>query len=471
PIQPPANPTTAEPTLQLVGAGNPNSGRWLFHSEEGVGCYLCHRLEENGNAFGPDLSALATRSTVEHVVQSILQPNAVITEGYNQLTIETDDESLSGILIEESGLSVSLGLANGTRRTISKSRVESRWTSLSSAMPAYDTVLGARDVADLTAYLMATKAQPREQPEVPMSASGGNFAFELRGDRMLLKHKGQPLAEYVFVDSEIRRPHFANVYASSGDKVTRNHPPIEGVDATDHASMHPGIWLAFGDLNGNDFWRNKATVKHVRFVEGPRAENDMMTFAVENHWIGTDGSLVCRETARYTLAEQDFDGGVKGTTLIWDSTFHSEEHDLKFGHQEEMGLGIRVASDLTVKTGQGTILNSRGQRDGKQVWGNTADWWHYGGRLNDQFAGILIVTDNKLVPTSWGHARDYGALVVNPTKPPPAHGTFIGVKRGVPFRLRYGVLIYSAPDGFTLDQPVKAMDDLLSRSRAANANR
>ena len=25
--------------------------------------------------------------------------------------------------------------------------------------------------------------------------------------------------------------------------------------------MHPGLWLAFGDLNGIDFWRNKAPVR------------------------------------------------------------------------------------------------------------------------------------------------------------------------------------------------------------------
>ena len=134
-----------------------------------------------------------------------------------------------------------------------------------------------------------------------------------------------------------------------------------------------------------------------------------------------------------------------------------------FGHQEEMGLGIRVSTGLTVKTGHGMILNSRGQRDERQVWGKTADWWSYGGTLGDRFEGILIVPDENLVPMSWGHARDYGALVINPTKPPPARNTFIGAKRGTPFRLRYVVMLYSAPIGFALDPAIAKLQEQLGR--------
>jgi hypothetical protein len=52
--------------------------------------------------------------------------------------------------------------------------------------------------------------------------------------------------------------------APSGVAVTRHHPPIAGSDATDHDTMHPGVWLAFGDLNAQDFWRNKARIPLAR---------------------------------------------------------------------------------------------------------------------------------------------------------------------------------------------------------------
>src|SRR5580765_3788973 len=72
----------------------------------------------------------------------------------------------------------------------------------------------------------------------------------------------KPFATYVWKDPKILRPYFANIHAASGAQVTRNHPPVEGKDATDHAEMHPGLWLAFGDISGKDFWRNKGTVEH-----------------------------------------------------------------------------------------------------------------------------------------------------------------------------------------------------------------
>ena len=465
-IQPPSQPTSVEAVLKLGGSGNPDSGRWLFHAANGVGCYACHRLENHGNAFGPDLATLSKRSTAQHTIQSILEPSAVITEGYNQVNIETNEESLSGILIEESGLSVSLGLADGTRRTIPKSRITSRSTSDHSSMPSYAALLKAQEAADLVAYLMeSSDAVTAESAAKGVKDSTIGFAVAAKDDRLSLTLRGNPLADYVFSDPEIRRPYFANVHATNGKKVTRNFPPIEGVDAMDHSSMHPGLWLAFGDLNEHDFWRHKASVKHVRFIDSPAVKDDTLSFSVENHWIGTDGSLVCRETARYSFSEIEQEDGVRGTALIWEASFLSDEQDLRFGHQEEMGLGIRMATGLTVKTGTGTILNSQGHRNGKQVWGNNAEWWDYGGRLDNEFVGILVVPDGKVTPTSWGHARDYGALVVNPTRRPRANGTFIGVKSGVPLKLRYGLMFYTAQDDSSTDKRVNAMAKLLAQPK------
>ena len=130
-----------------------------------------------------------------------------------------------------------------------------------------------------------------------------------------------------------------------------------------------------------------------------------------------------------------------------------------------MGLGIRMATGLTVKTGTGAILNSQGHRNGKQVWGNTAEWWDYGGRLDNEFVGITVVPDRKVTPTSWGHARDYGALVINPTRRPRANGTFIGVKSGVPLQLRYGLMFYTAQDDSSTDKRANAMAKLLAQPK------
>jgi putative heme-binding domain-containing protein len=115
---------------------------------------------------------------VQHLVQSILEPNAVITEGFSLHRIETADTELSGILIEESGLSVTLGLANGRRETIQKSQITTRGSSAQSAMPAYDTVLPARAVADVAAYLVRqqSNSQAGSPGSEPPSGTAGPSA-------------------------------------------------------------------------------------------------------------------------------------------------------------------------------------------------------------------------------------------------------------------------------------------------------
>ena len=90
---------------------------------------------------------------------------------------------------------------------------------------------------------------------------------------------GKPFASYIFEDAKIRRPFFANVKAPNGIQVTRNHPPKDK-DATDHDTMHPGIWLGFGDLGGSDFWRNRGIVKHIKFIDEPKGGDRGGAFTV-----------------------------------------------------------------------------------------------------------------------------------------------------------------------------------------------
>ena len=58
-----------------------------------------------------------------------------------------------------------------------------------------------------------------------------------------------------------------------------------------------------------------------------------------------------------------------------DSQFSGPE-EFYFGDQEEMGLGVRVATPLAVKNG-GRLLKSEGGIGEKQVWVRQSDWCDY----------------------------------------------------------------------------------------------
>lgn len=252
-----------------------------------------------------------------------------------------------------------------------------------------------------------------------------------------------PIATYVYDDSRIPRPYLCNVYAPGGIQVTRNHPPRKGVDTTDHRSLHPGIWMAFGDLSGADNWRNRDHVLHDGFVEKPTGGPGRGTFAVRNLYLkGNDPTkALCREVCRLTLLVRP-----SGYLLFWDSTFQPMAENVAFGDQEEMGLGVRVASPIMVRRG-GRILNSNDQVNEKQAWGRTADWCDYSGRVGDRWVGVTLMCDPANFRPSWFHARDYGLLLANPFGRKAfrkGDESRVVVTRDKPLRLRYAVLIHSA---------------------------
>lgn len=287
-------------------------------------------------------------------------------------------------------------------------------------------------VAAATLAALALAADP---PKVELNKQPGQIEITVGG---------KPFATYIYADPKISRPYFAHVHAPNGTQVTRNHPPIAGKDKMDHPEFHPGIWMAFGDIEGNDYWRLKAPVKHAEFV----SDRDD-TFAVRNQYMSAadPSEVVCDEVSRYQIVPTK-----SGTLLIWDSTFTSS-HEFTFGDQEEMGLGIRVATPLRVEKGDGsippgngTMTDSAGRKNGEQIGGNSADWCDYSGILDGEHVGMTIFCHPDNFRPSWFHARDYGFLAANAFgRAAFKHGepSKIVVKPGGSLRLRYGILVHS----------------------------
>ncbi len=268
--------------------------------------------------------------------------------------------------------------------------------------------------------------------------------FSTEGDRLDISIGRARVATYAFRDKEILRPYFSTVATMSGRQVTRNHPPRKDADATDHPSMHPGIWVAFGDLGGEDFWRNKGRVIHRRFVEEAKANGSRGAFVAENEYVSKDGTTLCREQCRWTVAAQ-----AGGWWLLYDGSFTASVDGLGFGDQEEMGLGVRMATPFTAANG-GEIRDSAGRKNEKAVWGQQAEWCDYGGTIDGRRIGVAVVPHAENFGRSWFHVRDYGLMVANPfgrnafTR---GETSRVDVPLDKPLRLRYATFIYDAAAG------------------------
>lgn len=118
-------------------------------------CLSCHSFRGNGGAIGPDLTAIARKYDGQGLLDSMINPNAAISFGYELTTIETTEGgSITGTIIAD-GPVVVLQDAQGNRTGISAEKVASRSSTGRSPMPsALATELSARDLADVASYLL-----------------------------------------------------------------------------------------------------------------------------------------------------------------------------------------------------------------------------------------------------------------------------------------------------------------------------
>lgn len=282
--------------------------------------------------------------------------------------------------------------------------------------------------------------------DAPSPAQG--WTFEDRDGGLALRFDGQSVAEFVYRDAKVLRPFFANLRAPVGVAVTRNHPPLAGTDATDHDTMHPGVWLAFGDINGQDFWRNQGRIEHVRFIQPPSVAGGRLTFATECRLLAANEETLGALSNRFALVAL-----TNAWRLVWDADFHAGGAGLTFGDQEEMGFGARVATAITEKNG-GVITSSSGLTTARNTWGQPADWCDYSGSVNGQRVGITLMADPSNFRRSWWHNRDYGLVVANPfgrKSMNQGEPSRVVVKNGERLRLRFGVLLHSAATAKDLD--------------------
>jgi hypothetical protein len=302
-----------------------------------------------------------------------------------------------------------------------------------------------------TGMAMAARS---DQPELD---NGTGFAVEQASDHLTISLGGSPIARFVFRDPKIRRPHFENLKLPGGPQVTRNQPPIEGKDPTDHDTMHPGLWLAFGDISGSDFWRNKGAIEHLRFTSEPTLTDGRLVFATECYLIANDGQSLGKMLNEFTLvATRRYPAGTKevnptpysGWFVTWEATLIAGDSAIVIGDQEEMGFAARVATGINEKNG-GRILSSEAIQSAKKTWGQSADWCDYSGASDGKEFGIMLMASGSNFRKCWWHNRDYGVFVANPfgrEAMKQGERSAITIEPGQSMKLRFGAFLHEGKD-------------------------
>jgi putative membrane-bound dehydrogenase-like protein len=96
--RPPATDTDAW-LKRLDGPADPEAGRRVFEHAKVTSCSKCHRIDGRGANIGPDLSFIG-RTDRKWIVESILQPSAVVAPHYQPWKVDTvDGKSRVGLLV------------------------------------------------------------------------------------------------------------------------------------------------------------------------------------------------------------------------------------------------------------------------------------------------------------------------------------------------------------------------------------
>jgi cytochrome c oxidase cbb3-type subunit 3 len=152
--------------LSLIGSaakppGDSARGEKLMQEK---GCTGCHLVRGDGGFRGPDLTVIGSQRSVEHLRESILDPNAkVLRQNWvAKITLE-NGTAYSGFLLNEDTHTVQILDFSKGLKSLSKHDFKKFDIDKTSAMPSYKDRLSEAEVNDLVAYLWSLKRPGRQE--------------------------------------------------------------------------------------------------------------------------------------------------------------------------------------------------------------------------------------------------------------------------------------------------------------------
>ncbi|PHN02493.1 DUF7133 domain-containing protein [Flavilitoribacter nigricans] len=136
--------------------GDANKGKEIFTNQ---GCVACHSLSRNEPMKGPFMGQIGSIMNRDQITESILKPNASISQGFATFLIETNDEkSYVGFVTAESADELTIRDIAGKATQVEKSNIKSREELENSMMPVgLANALSFEELASLVSFLEQQK--------------------------------------------------------------------------------------------------------------------------------------------------------------------------------------------------------------------------------------------------------------------------------------------------------------------------
>lgn len=146
------------PAQDLIEGGDPARGRDIVNTHIGANCIACHTVEaKEGSQVGPVLRGIGAQRDRAHLLESLVNPVAHITEGYGLVSLTLKDgSSHAGGLVSQTDKAVRIRLPDGALKELPRASIATQ-TPPVSVMPPMLGILTPREVRDVVTYLASLK--------------------------------------------------------------------------------------------------------------------------------------------------------------------------------------------------------------------------------------------------------------------------------------------------------------------------
>jgi len=145
---------------ECLQGGRAEKGRDIFMNHIAAQCVRCHKYKDGkGSTVGPNLKAIGVKNDRRYLLESMLNPQAVIAPGYGtiSLTLKNGD-TVAGQFRKETKKEVEVRDARNQTIRVPLDQIKER-TPVISTMPPMIALLKKSEIRDVVAYLATLKAK------------------------------------------------------------------------------------------------------------------------------------------------------------------------------------------------------------------------------------------------------------------------------------------------------------------------